>query len=66
MTVGPLRVIIYCYMDGDHLYEHNGVKIIILGALQVEIINIHVFTHHPGLVHPVLHIKLPGFLFYIS
>ena len=44
-------------MDRDRLYECNGAKIIVLSALQVEIINIHVFTHHPGLVHQVLHIK---------
>ena len=42
------------YMDRGHLYKRNGVKIIVLGALQVEIINIHVFTQHPGLVHQVL------------
>ena len=44
-------------VDRQRLYEHNGVKTIVLCGLQVEIINIHVFTHHPGLVHHVLHTK---------
>ena len=44
-------------MDRNHLYEHSSVKIIVSSALQVKIINIHVLTHHPGLVHQILHIK---------
>jgi hypothetical protein len=31
-------------------------KNITLCALEVEIINVHVFTHQPGLIHQVLHI----------
>ena len=52
-----LMVVIHYYVDRQRLYECNGVKIIVLCGLQVEIINIHVFTHHPGLVHHVLHTK---------
>ena len=53
--VGPM-VIIHCYMDRGRLYELNGIKIIVLCALEVETINVHVFTHPPGLVYYVLHI----------
>ena len=51
VTEVALRVIGPCYIDIGHLYELNGVKIIVLCALKVEIINVHVFTHQPGLFH---------------
>jgi hypothetical protein len=59
-----LRVIKFHYIDRARFYELNGAKIIILGGLDVEIINVHVFAHEPGLVYYVLHIICPGFLFY--
>jgi hypothetical protein len=36
------------YIDRGRLYKLNGVQIITLCALEVEIINIHVFTRQPG------------------
>jgi len=45
-----LRAIINCYIDVGRLCEPNSVKIIFLRALQVEIINGHVFTRQLGLV----------------
>jgi hypothetical protein len=52
-----LIAIIHSYMDRGRLCEPNGIKIIVLRALQVEIINGHVFTHRPGLVYYILHIE---------
>jgi len=46
-----LRVILHCYTDRGCLCELNGVKINVLCALQVEILNVHVFTHPQGLVY---------------
>jgi hypothetical protein len=40
-----LRVMGHCHVDRGCLYERNGVKKIVLGALQVEIIYVHVFAH---------------------
>jgi len=51
VTMNELSIIMHCYMDRGCMYERNGVKKIVLCGLQVEIINIHVFTHHPGLVY---------------
>ena len=59
-------VLQYYHIDIGHLYELNGIKIIALCALEVEIINVQVFTHQPGLVYSVLHIKQPVLLFYSS
>ena len=56
-TKVDLRVLKLCHMDRGHLYEPIGIKNITLCALEVEIINVHVFTHYPGLVHQVLHIR---------
>ena len=39
------RVITHCYMDRRRLYEFIGVKNILLRALEVEILNVYVFTH---------------------
>lgn len=49
VTVAELRV-------REHLYECNGVKNIVLGALEVEILNVHAFAHEHGLVYKFLHI----------
>lgn len=57
VTINELMVIIHCYIDRRHLYKRNGVKIIASGTLQVEIINIHVHTHHLGPFYSVLHIR---------
>ena len=46
-----LRVILHYYMDRRCLCELNGVEKFVLGALQVEILNVHVFTHTQGLVY---------------
>jgi len=43
-----ISVVGHCYIDRGRLYELNGVKIITLCALEVEIINVHVFTRQPG------------------
>lgn len=51
MTTVVFRVIIHCYMDRGRLYELNGTKNIVLGALEGEIINAHVFTPQPGLIY---------------
>ena len=56
----------FCHIDRGNLYELSGIKIIALGALEVEIINVQVFTHQPGLVYSVLHIKEPVLLLYSS
>ena len=45
-----------CHMDRGHLYERNNVKNIVLCALQIEIINVHVFDHKHGSFYYVLHI----------
>jgi hypothetical protein len=39
------------YLDRGRLYELNGAKNIVLGGLEVEIINIHVFTSTGHLVY---------------
>ena len=57
VTADEFMVVIHCYIDRQRLCKRNGVKVIVLCGLQVEIINIHVFTHYPGLVHHVLHTK---------
>ena len=46
-----LRVIRPRYIDRGRLYELNGAKIIVLGGLEVEIINIYVFTSTGHLVY---------------
>jgi hypothetical protein len=60
------RLVIYRYIDRGHLYECNGVKIIMLCALDIEIINIHVLTRHSGRICRVLHMKCHRFLLYNS
>jgi hypothetical protein len=52
------------HIDRGHLYEPIGIRIIVLCALDVEIINVHVFTCQPSLVYYILHIRLPMFLSY--
>jgi hypothetical protein len=47
-TRGNLKVLKICHLDRGRLYEPISVKNIILCALEVEIINKHVFTLHPG------------------
>jgi len=51
-----IRVLNSCHINSGRLYEHNNVKNMVLCALEVKIINVHVFTHPPGLVYYVLHI----------
>jgi hypothetical protein len=51
------RALQISHIDRGRLYELNDVKIIVLYALEVDIINKHPFTHYPGLVHQVPHIK---------
>ena len=46
-----LRVLDCCHIDRGRLYECNGVRIIVLGALKVEILNVHVFAHEHGPVY---------------
>ena len=48
VTLVRLMAIIHCYMDSGHLYKLNGVKKFVLCALEVDIINVHVFTRQPG------------------
>ena len=43
-----LSVVVHCYLDRGRLYELNGVKIITLCALEVEIISVHILTRQPG------------------
>ena len=50
-----IRVPNSCHINSGRLYEPNDVENIVLCALEVEIINVHVFTHPPGLVYYVLH-----------
>ena len=57
LIVVNLRDMIHCYIDRGRLCELNSVKIIILCALQVEIINGHVFTRQLALVYYILHIR---------
>jgi len=45
LTMVDLRVLKSCNIDRRHLCEPIGVKKIVLCALEVEIINVHVFTH---------------------
>ena len=59
MTLGHqqgLRVIGPHYIDRGRLYELIGVKIISLCALEVEILNVHVFAPQHGQIYYVLHI----------
>lgn len=44
-TTGVGLVTGHCYIDRVHLCEHNGVKIIVLCILEVEILNIQVHAH---------------------
>ena len=52
-----LRVVIHCYIDRGHLCKLNGVKNIVLSDLEVAIINVHVFAHHPSIVYYILHMR---------
>jgi hypothetical protein len=54
-TAVDLKDIYISYIDIRRLYEHNGVNQIVPGALEVEIINRHVFTLHPSRIYYVLH-----------
>ena len=51
MSGVALRPVGHCYIDRGRLYELIGVKNMFPCALEVEIINEHVFAHQPGLVH---------------
>ena len=51
-----LRDVRLCHTNGGHLCEPGGVKIIVLGALEVKIINVHVFACQLGPIYYVLHI----------
>ena len=51
-----LRVIVPCYIDRGGLYECNGAKNIVIGALQVKIINVHVRAHEHSPVYYIMHI----------
>ena len=53
-----------CHISRGHLYEPNYIKNIPLCAPEVEKISVHVFTHQPGLVYYILHIRHHVFLFY--
>ena len=45
------RVMTHCYMDRRRLYELISVKNILVRALEVEILNVHVFTHKQCQIH---------------
>ena len=51
-----LRLLKLCNIDSSRLCEPIGLKNIVLRPVEVEIINVHVFTHQPGVVYYVLHI----------
>ena len=46
-----LRVMGPHYIDIGHLYELNGVKIIMLHGLYIEILNVHVFAPQHGRIY---------------
>ena len=43
--MNDLMVITHCYMDSRRPYELNDVKNILVRALEVDILNVHVFAH---------------------
>jgi hypothetical protein len=45
------RFLYLFHIDRGYLYEPSGIKIIVLCSLEVEIINVHVFTRQPALVY---------------
>jgi len=51
LTRAELQALSSCHLDRYNLYEFNNVKIIAVGGLEAEIINVHDFTHHPSRVH---------------
>ena len=44
-----------CNIDRGRLYEHFGVKKMSICALEVEILNVHVFAPQHGRIYYVLH-----------
>jgi len=45
VTMNDPMVIIHCYMDSRCLYKLVDVKNMLVRALEVDILNVHIFAH---------------------